>query len=212
MSDEELRQILRDAESKRDPSEWVRLAAALRRSGPTERSGLRASASALDRAYGLAPDDVAIVESRRRALDALAITEHGTRFRYVPEGAFLMGSDEGDPDEHPVHPVFLDGFWISDTPVSWHAFCVMVGWEPPPGLLLRGESPPPIQLPSGRTVQPGRFHPSLEDRVRVLYCEAETLHAGDWHAHWPRAPGAAVPFGFPEPARRNPGSDLRYDE
>jgi serine/threonine-protein kinase len=31
---------------------------------------------------------------------------------YIPAGAFEMGSEDGDPDEGPVHSVYLDEYWI----------------------------------------------------------------------------------------------------
>ena len=37
---------------------------------------------------------------------------------YVPAGEFIMGSDEGDPDEQPVHTVYLDAFYIDKTEVT----------------------------------------------------------------------------------------------
>jgi formylglycine-generating enzyme required for sulfatase activity len=48
---------------------------------------------------------------------------------YVPSGKFTMGSDSGDPDESPVHTVYLDGFWIDRTEVTNAAFqkCVASG-------------------------------------------------------------------------------------
>jgi formylglycine-generating enzyme required for sulfatase activity len=48
---------------------------------------------------------------------------------YVPEGSFLMGSDEGDGDESPEHEVYLDGFWIDQTEVTnaMYAHCVDYG-------------------------------------------------------------------------------------
>ena len=53
---------------------------------------------------------------------------------YVPEGAFLMGSDNGDEDEQPVHTVYLDSFWIDRTEVtnSMYAKCVNDGQCDPP--------------------------------------------------------------------------------
>ena len=48
------------------------------------------------------------------------ITEIG--FIWVPGGSFSMGSGEWDDqsqeDERPVHEVWLDGFWIAQTPVT----------------------------------------------------------------------------------------------
>src|SRR3954453_10812909 len=36
----------------------------------------------------------------------------------VPGGTFLMGSDDFCPEERPVHPVAVDGFWIDEHPVT----------------------------------------------------------------------------------------------
>jgi formylglycine-generating enzyme required for sulfatase activity len=52
---------------------------------------------------------------------------------YVPEGEFLMGSPEGDPEvfphERPQHRVYLDAFWIDRTEVTnaMYANCVAAG-------------------------------------------------------------------------------------
>src|SRR5262245_15400703 len=79
-----------------------------------EKGDLESAAIAYDRAYGLAPANADIIAARKQVLDQLAVVEHGIHFRYIPAGTFLMGSDEGDPDEQPVHPVELDAFWLSD--------------------------------------------------------------------------------------------------
>ena len=31
---------------------------------------------------------------------------------WIPGGAFLMGSEQFYPEERPVHPVSVDGFWM----------------------------------------------------------------------------------------------------
>ena len=48
---------------------------------------------------------------------------------YVPEGEFMMGSNEGDLDEQPVHAVYLDAYWIDQTEVTnaMFALCVQSG-------------------------------------------------------------------------------------
>jgi serine/threonine-protein kinase len=48
---------------------------------------------------------------------------------YIPSGEFIMGSDSGDPNEAPIHTVYLDGFWIDRTEVTNAAFqkCVEAG-------------------------------------------------------------------------------------
>ena len=35
---------------------------------------------------------------------------------WIPGGTFLMGSDEFYPEERPVHPVTVDGFWMDEHP------------------------------------------------------------------------------------------------
>lgn len=52
----------------------------------------------------------------------------------VPAGEFSMGSDDGDISEMPVHPVYLDEFWIMQTEVknAQYAQCVEAGACSPP--------------------------------------------------------------------------------
>jgi formylglycine-generating enzyme required for sulfatase activity len=126
-------------------------------------------AAALDRAWGLDPTDARVAALRAQALDALALREHGLVFRYVPEGSFLMGSEHGDLDERPVHPERTAGFWLTEVPVSWADACRLLDWEPPPA----GHP---------RTLE-GGFSLNLENRIRLQYCETQTLRAVDWHSH-----------------------------
>jgi formylglycine-generating enzyme required for sulfatase activity len=37
---------------------------------------------------------------------------------WIPDGGYLMGSDEFYPEESPVHRVEVDGFWIDERPVT----------------------------------------------------------------------------------------------
>jgi len=55
---------------------------------------------------------------------------------YIPEGEITIGSPakEGDDDEHPAHTVFLSGYWIGKTEVTFaqfDAFCQETGLEKP---------------------------------------------------------------------------------
>jgi formylglycine-generating enzyme required for sulfatase activity len=36
----------------------------------------------------------------------------------IPAGEFLMGSDDADKDERPVHPVYVDEFYLASKPVT----------------------------------------------------------------------------------------------
>ncbi len=53
---------------------------------------------------------------------------------YMPAGDFEMGSDAGEPDEKPVHPVQLDAYWIDQTEVTnaMYANCVEANQCDPP--------------------------------------------------------------------------------
>jgi sulfatase modifying factor 1 len=46
--------------------------------------------------------------------------------KWIPPGTFYMGSDEGQPDEKPIHQVELSGFWLDRTEVSNEEFARFV--------------------------------------------------------------------------------------
>lgn len=124
------------------------------------------AATACDAAYGLAPEDRDVAEGRARVLDRLEAREHGFVFRYVPAGPFLMGSDTGDLDEWPVHPVELDEFWITDVPVSWAAFTSAMGWSAPP----EGAPPEAPDAPKKGDFDEDLFRLYITNRIRGSYC------------------------------------------
>jgi formylglycine-generating enzyme required for sulfatase activity len=45
---------------------------------------------------------------------------------WVPGGTFVMGNDEGAPDESPAHEVTLDGFWMDAREVTNRQFAAFV--------------------------------------------------------------------------------------
>lgn len=190
----QLNALLRDYAPHGDVQGTATLARDLERAGHRE-----AAASAWDRAFGLAPEREDIAERRARLLDELSIELEGLCFRYIPAGIFLMGSEDGDPDEAPVHPVRLDGFWLQDTPLSWDDFQRVLGWE--------DGYPPEEERPEGRM---GLFHLAEDNKLRLQYCENRTRFARDWHAHVPGDNRMTELFGTPE---RNediaPGYDLK---
>ncbi len=146
----------------------------------------------------------------RELLDALAVREHGLVFRFIPAGSFIMGSASGEPDESPAHKVTLPAFWISEAPLSWSDFARILGWPEPP------ESPTEAQLERiaeafGASRQ-ARFGYYNDSKMRLQYCENDTLHAKDWHAHdtkglWSsggRTMTSQELFGSPERASTGP--------
>lgn len=42
----------------------------------------------------------------------------GMEMVYVPAGSFMMGSEDGESDERPVHEVYLDAYWIDKYEVN----------------------------------------------------------------------------------------------
>lgn len=68
----------------------------------------------------------------------------GALYVYVPAGEFLMGSSPGvgAADEHPLHIVRLDGYWISQAKVTWGLFPVWLG-----GGADEGNGAQPAQVP-----------------------------------------------------------------
>jgi sulfatase modifying factor 1 len=133
----------------------------------------RAAASAYDRAYGLDPHNLSIQAERSALLDRLAVTEHGIVFRYIPAGSFLMGSETGEPDERPVHPVQLGDYWLAETPITWEQYCAILGWQAPP-----------IGLPKERdNLDWGVYE---KRKIFLQYCEDQTSEASSsWHIHDP---------------------------
>jgi len=63
-----------------------------------------------------------------------AVFPGGITLVYIPEGEFTIGSPtrEGETDEHPAHKIFLDGFWLGKTEVTFEQydrFCAESGRE-----------------------------------------------------------------------------------
>ena len=186
----DLEQLYESHGSKGDPAAFLAWGRQLESQGMLE-----AAATAYDRAFGLAPDDEHICTARQSILDRLAVTEHGIPFRYIPAGTFLMGSESGDHDERPVHPVRLDAYWLSDTPISWAKFCELMDFQPPPDGLpsnywdwLRNESrnhtsEDEIWVYHGKDKWLAML--SGVNKICLQYCENETQSAKDWHNHMP---------------------------
>ncbi len=140
-----------------------------------ERGEPRKAAAALDRAHGLSVKDPHVAMQRAAVLDGLAIVEHGLRFRFVPGGPFLMGSTHGDPDERPVHVARTGDLWMAEVPLTWAAYCDLLGWLPPP------EGWPAEDSADSEEA----FRVAQANKMRLQYCETDTTRARDWHSHSP---------------------------
>jgi formylglycine-generating enzyme required for sulfatase activity len=198
--------IVQQFEPEGDPRLLFEIAARLEAEG-----SLDGAATVYDRAYGLDPTDAEISAGLHRVLDALAVTEHGIHFRYVPGGSFLMGSLDGEDDERPWHPVWLSPYWMAETPISWAEYCRLMDWELPP----QG-------FPRNLAGRQGGFDQVAfglynTNKIRLQYCEDQTTRAVDWHRHMPgqtwqsggQTQTAQQLFG--EPPRSDPQAPWRYD-
>ena len=112
---------------------------------------------------------------------------------WVPGGSFLMGSEEFYPEERPVRPVEVDGFWMDDHPVTVAEFRRFVAAT---GYVTVAERPlDPAQYPGAdpALLQPGSlvFHPTdgpvnLRDVTQWWRYEP----GAQWRH--PRGPGSGV--------------------
>src|SRR5262245_2813260 len=123
------------------------------------------------------------------------IVEHGLTFCRIPAGRFLMGSEDGDPDDRPVREVDVGEVWRSATTISWFDYARLMGWKSPPACF------PPEAECAGLS-EMALFHLNEANKIRLQYCEDETVRARDWHAHDPNLqvggwPAEAV-FGKPD--------------
>jgi sulfatase modifying factor 1 len=201
------RQRLNSAQAMKDIDRLVQLADRLVTDGD-----LHGAATALDRAYGLDSSHPTIAHRRAGLLDQLSVNENGIKFRYIPGGAFLMGSVIGDPDEAPVHEVNLNHYWVSETPISWAMFCRVLGWEPPP----KGCPPQPSAPMPDRALNRQHFELFNDNKICLQYCEDQTLRAQDWHAHFHPEKGASADTEklerlFGKPNRSCPDAAFTYD-
>ncbi len=101
--------------------------------------------------------------------------------RWIPPGAFRMGSEDFYPEERPVHRVAVDGFWMDDHPVTageYRRFVRETGYvtfcERPLVPALYPEADPELLAPGSV----------------VFRKSAGPVDLGDFRNWWEYAPGA----------------------
>ena len=82
--------------------------------------------------------------------------------RLVPAGAFLMGSENGLPDERPVHAVVLDAFELAIYPVTNREYRIF---------LESTDSPPPSEWSNPLFNQPSQPVVSVTWHEARAYCQ-----------------------------------------
>jgi len=126
-----------------------------------------------------------------------------TSMRWIPTGSFLMGSNDFDPEERPLHPVTVAGFWIDRRPVTvrdFRTFAETTGYrtdaekdEAMPGpLIFRpvGRRPRALELPDlWRTVRDASWSSPAGKGSTVIGFEDDPVVHVSWrdaqaYAEW----------------------------
>ena len=109
-------------------------------------------------------------EPRRRSalshyLPTASVGRETNGMMWIPSGTFMMGSEAGAPDESPIHPVTLNGFWMDKTEVSNEQFQKFV--EATGYVTIAERKPDPKDFPGAdpEALVPGSvvFSPPEED-------------------------------------------------
>ncbi|MFC9325551.1 formylglycine-generating enzyme family protein [Kitasatospora sp. NPDC057015] len=127
---------------------------------------------------------------------------------WVPGGSFLMGSEGFYPEERPVHPVVVDGFWADEHPVTVAEFRRFVKAT---GYLTVAERPlDPADYP-------GAGPADLVPGALVFRMTSGPVDLDDWRRWWSYAEGAS--WRRPQGAgstvhgrERHPVSQVAYED
>ncbi len=91
---------------------------------------------------------------------------------WIPLGSFIMGSDNGTPDERPAHTVEMHGFWMDQTEVTNEEFARFVEAtkyvtlaERPPDPSQFPDAPPENLVPGAGVFSPAPDIESLENHL-----------------------------------------------
>jgi formylglycine-generating enzyme required for sulfatase activity len=134
--------------------------------------------------------------------------EHGVEMVLVPAGEFIMGSEDGFPDEQPVHTVYLDSFYIDLLEVTNRQYqdCVEAGACNPPR-----RSDCCTEDPARAPLWPAYFgNPEYDDYPVIFISWYDALDYCAWRgarlpteAEWEKAArgtdGRLYPWGDREP-------------
>ena len=80
--------------------------------------------------YGGTPGDLLVSVNPKPPLAETIIGDDGAEMVLIPAGEFLMGSDDDEADEKPVHPVYVDAFYMDKYLVTNAQYKVFVDANP----------------------------------------------------------------------------------
>jgi formylglycine-generating enzyme len=125
-----------------------------------------------------------------------AITgKDGAPMVLVPAGEFIMGSEQGDDDEQPVHRVFLDSFYLDTFEVTngrFARFVEAIQSEPPWGFADQ-------ETPVAHAEQPVRWVNWLEATGYCLWAGKRLPTEAEWEKAARGTEGRIYPWGHDPP-------------
>jgi formylglycine-generating enzyme required for sulfatase activity len=126
----------------------------------------------------------------------------------IPGGTFAMGSEDWYPEERPVHPASVDGFWMDEHPVTVAEFRRFVNAT---GYVTLAERPPDPAL------YPGADPSSLVPGSVVFHRTRGPVDLTDFRNWWSYVPGATWrdPYGpgMPRGGReRHPVTQISFED
>jgi formylglycine-generating enzyme required for sulfatase activity len=140
---------------------------------------------------------------------ALMADELVPRFIRVPAGEFDMGSEDGDEDERPVHPVSVDAFYLSAHEVTndqYAEFVWATGHPPPavrdlPRVVTALDELSFRELAGAYAWSDGTYPPDKRDHPVTLVSFGDAVAYSAWlstHVAWPfgcrRRPSGNAPL------------------
>lgn len=124
-------------------------------------------------------------------LPATLIGKDGAPMVLVPAGEFLMGSEQGDDDEQPVHRVFLDSFYLDTFEVTngrFAKFVEAIQSEPPWGFADQ-------ETPVVHAEKPVRWVNWLEATGYCLWAGKRLPTEAEWEKAARGTEGRTYPWG-----------------